>query len=131
MKKHWRSIWRPDPIWKARAALTSVRYFQGDLGIACQQYDQAVAAYRQSIRVRKELNNGPRVARARIGLAQATLLQGDSESAQRLVTETMAGDDWRGAAQSHQVAFRAYEILAAVGDDKADEMLRESKAKIT
>ncbi|MEM8857623.1 MAG: tetratricopeptide repeat protein [Chloroflexota bacterium] len=102
-------------------------YLQGDLNLIHKRYDEAIEAYQQSIRVREELKHGPRIARARIGLARATLLQGDNETAKRLVIETMAEDVWRQAAQSHHIAFRAFEVLAAVGDAGADEMLREAK----
>ncbi|MEM7331298.1 MAG: BTAD domain-containing putative transcriptional regulator [Chloroflexota bacterium] len=102
-------------------------YREGELFLARQQYAQSAAAFAQSTALREALNHGPRVAQSQLGLAHATLLQGDTQKAKQLVTETLTTGAWRQEARPHQLAFRAYEILSNAGDTGATELLHEAK----
>ena len=101
----------------------------GHLFLAQGQYTAAVTAFQQALSIRQELDQTFLLMETRAGLAQLALAQAELETAVEHVEKILPGlnpASVSGTEEPMRIYLACYEVLAAVGDGRAAEILAEA-----
>ncbi|MEM7118680.1 MAG: protein kinase [Chloroflexota bacterium] len=91
---------------------------------------EATAFYEQALQIWRDLEQGSRILETEVGLAQVALLDGELAQAQGQIeaaaAHILADSTLDGAGRLFHIYWVAYEILTAVSDPRAAEILQKA-----
>ena len=99
----------------------------GHAWLGLSQPEKAVAAYREALAVRQELDQPHLALGGKAGLARAAVAQGNLAVALGLVSEILSylaeGGSLQGTWEPLRIYLTCYQVLRLAGDQKAEEIL--------